>query len=156
MERICVHSPTKMLWNHSPSRAPMLQSASGHAGYVDARVRDDDAGALADHVLRHIEHRHDNVPGVRDDEHRAEGFENPLEEDPCVEIVKVVLLDDELDQLVAHDKGEDDAGDGNDHRLREVADHVENAAVPCSGRHAHLPGDLAHLGIQGIKHPGQV
>ena len=28
MERICVHSPTKMLWNHSPSRAPMLQSAS--------------------------------------------------------------------------------------------------------------------------------
>ena len=28
MERICVHSPTNTLWNHSPSRAPTLQSAS--------------------------------------------------------------------------------------------------------------------------------
>ena len=129
---------------------------SGHAGYVNARIRNDDACRLVDHILRHIEHRHDNVPGVRDDQHRAEGFENPLKENPCVEIVKVVLLDDELDQLVAHDKGEDDAGDGNDHRLREVADHVENAAVPCSGRHADLPGDLTHLCVQGIKHPGQV
>ena len=51
---------------------------------------------------------------------------------------------------------EDDAGDGDDHRLREVADHVEDAAVPGGGRHADLPGDLAHLCVQGIKHPGQV
>ena len=34
--------------------------------------------------------------------------------------------------------------------------HVEDAAVPGGGRHADLPGDLAHLCIQGIKHPGQV
>ena len=139
----------------APVRELGLQ-VGGHAGYVDARVRDDDAGALADHVLRHIEHRHDDVPGVGDDEHRAEGLEDPLEEDPGVEVVEVVLFYDELDELIAHDKGEDDAGDGDDHGLREIADHVENAAVPRGGRHAHLPGDLAHLGIQGIKHPGQV
>ena len=70
--------------------------------------------------------------------------------------MKVVLFYDELDELIAHDKGEDDAGDGDDDGLREAADHVENAAVPRRGRHAHLPGDLAYLGIQGIKHPGQV
>lgn len=70
--------------------------------------------------------------------------------------MEVVLLDDELDQLVAHDEGEDDARDGDDHRLREVADHVEDAAVPGGGRHTNLPGDLAHLCVQGIKHPGQV
>lgn len=77
-------------------------------------------------------------------------------ENPGVEVVEVVLLDDELDQLVAHDEGEDDARDGDDHRLREVADYVEDAAVPGGGRHADLPGDLAHLCVQGIKHPGQV
>ena len=70
--------------------------------------------------------------------------------------MKVVLFYDELDELIAHDKGEDDAGDGDDDGLREVSDHVEDAAVPGGGRHADLPGDLAHLCVQGIKHPGQV
>lgn len=70
--------------------------------------------------------------------------------------MEVVLLDNKLNQLIAHDKGENNARDGDDHRLREVADHVEDAAVPGGGRHADLPGDLAHLCVQGIKHPGQV
>lgn len=140
---------------HAPIGKLGLQIAH-HAGDVDARVRDDDPRRLTDHILRHIEHRHDDVPGVGDDQHRAEGLENPLEENPGVKVVEVVFLDDELDQLVAHDEGEDDACDGDDHRLREVADHVEDAAVPGGGRHADLPGDLAHLCVQGIKHPGQV
>ncbi len=42
-------------------------------------------------------------------------------------------------------EGEDDASDGDNHRFREVSDHVEDAAVPGGGRHADLPGDLAHL-----------
>ena len=140
---------------NAPIRELGLQ-VGGHAGYVDARVRNNDAGALAHHILRHIEHRHDDVPGVGDDEHRAEGLEDPLEEDPGVEVMEIVLFNDELDKLIAHDKGEDDAGDGDNDGLREVTDHVEDTAVPRRGRHAHLPGDLAHLGIQGIKHPGQV
>ena len=140
---------------HAPVGKLGLQIAH-HAGDVDARVRDNDPRRLTDHILRHIEHRHDDVPGVRDDQHRAEGFENPLEENPGVEVVEVVLLDNKLNQLIAHDKGENNARDGDDHRLREVADHVEDAAVPGGGRHADLPGDLAHLCVQGIKHPGQV
>ena len=128
----------------------------GHAGYVDARIRNDDACRLVDHILRQIEHRHDNIPCVRDDQHRTERLENPLEEDPGVEVMEIILLDNELDQLVAHDKGEDYAGDGDDDRFREAADHIEDAAVPCSGSHTDLPGDLAHLCVQGIKHPGQV
>ena len=140
---------------HAPVGKLGLQIAH-YAGNVNARVRNDDPRRLADHILRHIEHRHDDVPGVGDDQHRAEGLENPLEENPGVEVVEVIFLDDELDQLVAHDEGENDARDGDDHRLREVADHVEDAAVPGGGRHADLPGDLAHLCVQGIKHPGQV
>lgn len=140
---------------HAPVGKLGLQIAH-HAGNVDACVRDDDPRRLTDHILRHIEHRHDDVPGVGDDQHRAEGLENPLEENPGVKVVEVIFLDDELDQLVAHDEGEDDASDGDNHRFREVSDHVEDAAVPGGGRHADLPGDLAHLCIQGIKHPGQV
>ena len=31
-----------------------------------------------------------------------------------------------------------DAGDGDDDRFREAADHVEDAAIPTGRRHAHL------------------
>ena len=49
-----------------------------------------------------------------------------------------------------------DAGDGDDDRFREAADHVEDAAVPAGRRHAHLAGDLTHLRIHGVKGPGEV
>ena len=42
-----------------------------------------------------------------------------------------------------------DAGDGDDDRFREAADHVEDTAIPTGRRHAHLAGDLAHLRIHG-------
>lgn len=51
---------------HAPVGKLGLQSAH-HTGNVDARVRDDDPRRLTDHILRHIEHRHDDVPSVRDD-----------------------------------------------------------------------------------------
>ena len=41
------------------------------------------------------------------------------------------------------------AGDGNDDRFREAADHVEDAAIPAGRRYAHLAGDLAHPRIHG-------
>ena len=139
----------------APIRQGRFQIAD-HAGNIDPRVGDDDAGALTDHALRHIEYRHDDVPSVGDDEHRAEGLEDPLPEKPGVKIVEIILFHDELDQLIAHDEGEDDAGDGDDDRFREAADHVEDAAVPAGRRHAHLAGDLAHLRIHGVKGPGEV
>ena len=51
----------------APVRQGRFQIAD-HAGNVDPRVGDDDAGALIDHALRHIEYRHDDVPGIGDDE----------------------------------------------------------------------------------------
>ena len=109
-----------------------------------------------DHALRHIEYRHDDVPGIGDDEHRAEGLEDPLPEKPGVKIVEIILFHDELDQLIAHDEGEDDTGDRDNDRFGQAADHVEDTAVPARGRHAHLAGDLAHLRIHGVKGPGEV
>ena len=91
-------------------------------------------------MLGYVEDGHDNVPGVGDDEYRAEGLEDPLEEDPGLEVVQIVLVDDELDQLHAHHEGEEDARNGDDDCLREGADHVKDAAVPGLGRLSHLGG----------------
>ena len=126
------------------------------AGNVDPSIGDDDACALIDHALRHVEHRHNDIPGVRDDQHRAEGLENPLPEKPGVKIMEIIFLDDQLDQLIAHDEGEDDACNGDNDRFGQAADHIENTAVPAGGRHADLACDLGHLRIHGIKGPGKV
>ena len=126
------------------------------AGNVDPSIGDDDACALIDHALRHVKHRHDDIPGVRDDQHRTEGLEYPLPEKPGVKIVEIIFLDDQLDQFIAHDEGEDDACDGNNDRFGQAADHVEDTAVPAGGRHADLACDLGHLRIHGIKGPGKV
>ena len=126
------------------------------AGNVDPSIGDDDACALIDHALRHVEHRHNDIPGVRDDQHRAEGLENPLPEKPGVKIMEIIFLDDQLDQLIAHDEGEDDACNGDNDRFGQAADHVEDTAVPAGGRHADLACDLGHLRIHGIKGPGKV
>ncbi len=70
--------------------------------------------------------------------------------------MEIIFLDDQLDQLIAHDEGEDDAGDGDNDRFGQAADHVEDTAVPAGGRHADLACDLGHLRIHGIKGPGKV
>ena len=125
-------------------------------GNVDAGISDDDAGGMADHVLRHIEYAHDDVPGVRDDQHRSSGFERPFEEHPGVQIVKIVLFRDELDQLQRHHKGQDQTGDGNNDRLRQMLYHRKDVAIPRLGRSSHVPGDLTDALIGAVEHPGQV
>ena len=40
-----------------------------------------------------------------------------------------------------------DAGDGDDDRFREAADHVEDAAIPAGRRYAHLAGDLVQIAV---------
>ena len=51
------------------------------------------AGAAADHarragnnVLCHVEYRHSDVKGMRDDKHRNERFEKPLKEHERVDV----------------------------------------------------------------------
>ena len=40
---------------------------------------------------------HDDVPSICYQQHRNKGFENPLEENPSVEIVQIVFLNYKLD-----------------------------------------------------------
>ena len=66
------------------------------------------AGAAADHarragnnVLCHVEYRHSDVKGMRDDKHRNERFEKPLKEHERVNVVQIVLFRYHADKLHA-------------------------------------------------------
>ena len=134
----------------------LLLHIRDNAVYVNGGVPDDDPRALIDHALADIENPHDDVPCVRYDQNRAEGFEYPLEEHPGIHVVHVVFLCHKLDQLITHHKGKDNPGNRDDHRFGEAADHGKDAAVPCQRRLSHFSGDLAYFGIHRIEHARQV
>ena len=119
-------------------------------------VANNNARRAADYALRHIEHAHDDVPCVADDQDGAGRLKDPFEEHPGVHIIHIVLLGDELDQLQRHDKGEYHPRDGQNDGLRQALHHIEDTAVPALGRGADLAGDLAHLRIDLLKQPGEI
>ena len=124
--------------------------------HINGGIPDDDPGTLVDHMLPDIENPHDDVPGIRYDQHRAEGFEYPFEEHPGIHIVHIIFLCHKLDQLITHDKRQDNPGNRDDHRFGEVSDHGKDAAVPCQRRLSHFSSDLAYFGIDRIEHARQV
>lgn len=107
-------------------------------------------------MLGDIKDAHDNVPGIGDDQHSGKGFENPFEENEGLKIMHVVSVDQELNQLKAHDKGQDDSGDGHHYVFRQALDHAEDAAVPCLGCLTHGGSYIGHTGIDAVKQPGQI
>ena len=56
-------------------------------------------------MLGYIKHTHDDVPGVRYDQNRAEGLEYPFEEHPGIHVVHIVAVNQHLDQIEAHNEG---------------------------------------------------
>ena len=65
--------------------------------------------------------------------------------------MQIVFLCHKLDQLITHYECQDNPGDWNDHRFREVSDHRKDAAVPALGRCAHLSGDARHAAVHVVK-----
>ena len=126
------------------------------AADINGGIPDDDACAAVHNALPHIEDTHDDIPCVRHNENGTESLENPLEEHPGIYIVQIVFLCHKLDQLITHYECQDNPGDWNDHRFREVSDHRKDAAVPCQRRLSHFTGDLAYFGIDRIEHARQV
>ena len=100
--------------------------------------------------------RHSPIPCVCHNEDGTEGLENPLEEHPGIYIMQIVFLCHKLDQLITHYECQDNPGDWNDHRFREVSYHRKDAAVPIKRRLSHFTGDLAYFGIDRIEHARQV
>ena len=126
----------------------------GHnSGDVDGSVRADDAGRLGHHALGHVEHAHDEVPGVGDEQNRGGGFEHPFEDHPGVHVMQVVAVGNHLDQLQRHHDSQDHASNRHHDGVGEVLDHTENAAVPPLRGLAHLYGYIRDLLIYAVEHP---
>ena len=113
----------------------------------------DDAGRLGHHALGHVEHAHDEVPGVGDEQNRGGGFEHPFEDHPGVHIMQVVAVGYHLDQLQRHHDGQDHACNRHHDGVGEVLDHAENVAVPALRGLAHLYGYIRDLLVHAVEHP---
>lgn len=107
-------------------------------------------------MLGNIKDCHDDISCVCDDGHSHKGLEDPLEKVERFKIVHVVAVDDHLDQLIGHDKGQDDARNGDNNILRQVAHHVEHAAIPCLRCCADRASDLADLAVDTVEKAGKV
>ncbi len=123
---------------------------------VNGCLPDNDACALIDDALGGVEYAHDDVPCIADDQNCKSRFENPAEEHGAVKVVHIVLFHDHFNQFIAHDKGEDGPGNGDDHRFRQASQHIENAAVPRLRGGSHVGGDFSDFGIDVLKQPGQI
>ena len=111
-------------------------------------ARHDEPGRPADHTLRGFKDAHDDVPCVGDDQHRCGGLEHPFEDDERIEIVKVVLVDNHLNEFERCNDGENRARNGDDHMIRKPLNHGENAAVPLLRVLAYVVGNTGDLGIK--------
>lgn len=127
------------------------EAVVGHAGTAG-----DNAGALLYDVLRHIEDGHGDVKGMCDQIDRHECFENPLEDIKGVKVVEVVLFDNHADQLIAQDKGDDDARNGHHHRLAQALYHGEDPGVPCRRGLSHTRRHVPDLLVDLVKQPVEI
>ena len=82
---------------------------------INTGVAVDDSCCAGNHVLPDVEYCHHDVKRVCYEIDRHSRLEKPLEEHPCVHVVKVVFLGDHGNQLVAQNKGDDDTSDGDYH-----------------------------------------
>ena len=70
--------------------------------------------------------------------------------------MKVVLVDNHLNEFEGCDNGENRARNGDDHIIRKTLNHGKNAAVPLLRGFAYVVGNAGDLGIHLIEQPGQV
>ena len=82
------------------------------ANVVDTGISGNDATGIGHYLLGDVEHCHDNIEGVGDEPDRHCRFEDPAHDEGRFKLRHVVVLGDHLNQLIAGNKGQDDACDG--------------------------------------------
>jgi hypothetical protein len=105
-------------------------------------------------MLRQVEHAHNDIPGIRYEHHGYHGLKHPLEENPGVYVMERVFIYHNLNELVTHNKGQDDARNRENDGFRKALYHTEYAAIPAGRRHTNFPGDFTYFGIHRIEHAG--
>ena len=119
----------------------------GQANVVDTGVSGDDAAGIGHYLLGDVEHCHHNIEGIGNEPDRHRRFEDPTHNERRLKLCHVVVLGDHFDQLIAGNKGQDDACNGQHHVPGEGFDHRKNARLKAGGLGAHLLGDVAHLRV---------
>ena len=128
----------------------------GQTNVVDTGVSGDDAAGIRHHLLCQVKDRHHNIKSIADEPDRHRRFEDPTHDEGRLELRHVVVLGDHLDQLVAGNKGQDDACDGEHHVPGEGFDHGEHSRLKAGGLGAHLLGDVSHLRVHIVEQPAEV
>ncbi len=112
--------------------------------------------ACADHALRHIKHAHDDVPGVGDDEDGAADLNIHLKNiqvsTSCRLFLSVMIWISSSVITIARIT----PAMGTMTVSERLWIMLKMLAVPALRGHAHLAGDVCHLLVHGIEHPGQV
>lgn len=123
---------------------------------VDPCVAGNNAAGICHHLLRHIEHRHDDVEGVGDHPDRNGSLEDPFHQQDRLKICHVVMFCDHLNQFITGNEGQNDASNRQHHIAGQSLDHGENARLKIGWLCADLLCDAAHLCIDIIKQAGQI
>ena len=123
-------------------------------GYIRGALYD--PGCVGDHALGDIKDRHHDIKCVGENKDSAGGFEYPLEENPVVQIVQIVLFNNELDQLIGGNKGQNQTGNRQYHRFGKLPYEGKDPGVPRRRGRPYLYRNFSDSGIDRIKKPCEV
>ena len=103
-------------------------------------------------MLANIKDRHRDIKRIC---HQINGyirFEDPEENVISLKFMEIVFLCYHRDQFIAQDKGDDQSRNGDNHRLGNVLDQIEDSGIPSLRCLSHLPGYGSHLLIDRREH----
>ena len=81
-------------------------------------------------MLGQIKDSHNDIKGVGYYHYCHKGFKYPFKKHKGFKVMHIILFYDHLYQFVAHDKGQDNAGNRNNHCFGEVLYHGKDTAIP--------------------------
>ena len=128
----------------------------GKPDVVHPRVARNNVAGICHHLLRHVEHRHDDVKRIRDHPNRNGSFENPLQNQCWFKLYQIVVFSNHLNQFIASNECQNHTCNGQHHIPGEGFDHSENARFKTGWFGADLLCDVAHLGVDVIKQAGEI
>ena len=128
----------------------------GKPDVVHPRVARNNATGICHHLLRHVEHRHDDVKRIRNHPNRNGSFENPLQNQFWFKLYHIVVFSNHLNQFIASNECQNHTCNGQHHIPGEGFDHSENARLKTGGLGAHLLCDVAHLSVHIIEQAGKI
>ena len=103
-------------------------------------------------MLANVKDRHRDIERIR---HQINGYirlKDPEENVVSLKFMEIVFLRYHRNQFIAQDKCDDQSRNGDNHRLGNVLDQIEDSGIPSLRCLSHLPGYGSHLLIDRREH----